>query len=98
LAHRPEWERLDSAKPVTTTDTSILIRINQLYRPAMDAEALYDATRGIWKLGPRRDRAKLAMAVFNGVVRAVYVIDSWHPVGSTAYTTRDATELARDGR
>jgi hypothetical protein len=86
------------AKPVTITDPSILIRINRLYRPAMDAEALYDATRGIWKLGPRRDRAKLAMAIFNGVVRAVYVIDSWHRAGSTAYTTRDARELVREGR
>lgn len=86
------------AKPVTITDASILIRINRLYRPAMDGHALYEATRGIWKLGPRRDRAKLAMAIFNGVVRAVYVIDSWHPAGSTGYTTRDGVELLRDGR
>ncbi len=86
------------AKPVTITDPSILIRINRLYRSAMDAHALYEATRGSWKLGPRRERAKLAMAIFNGVVRAVFVIERWYPAGSTEYTTRDAKQLARAGR
>lgn len=86
------------AKPVTISEPSILIRINRLYRPGMDADALYEATRGSWKLGPRRERAKLAMAIFNGVIRAVYVIDTWHPAGSTTYTTRNAGELARPGR
>lgn len=94
----PELIATYGAKPVTITDPSILIRINQLYRPAMEAHGLYEATRGIWKLGPRRERAKLAMAIFNGVVRAVYVIETWHPAGSTEYTTRDATKLVRGGR
>ncbi|MEO8036576.1 MAG: hypothetical protein ABI837_19215, partial [Acidobacteriota bacterium] len=86
------------AKPVTITDPAILIRINRLYKPGMDAHALYEVTRGIWKLGPRRERARFAMAIFNGVVRAVYAIDSWHPAGSTEYTTRNAVELVRPGR
>lgn len=87
-----------AAVPVEVTDPSILIRINRLYRPGMDAHALYEATRGSWKLGPRRERARFAMAVYNGVVRAVYEIHSWHPAGSTAYSTRDGAELARAGR
>ena len=38
------------------------------------------------------------MGILNGVVRAVYAIDAWHPAGSTEYTTRERTELARPGR
>jgi hypothetical protein len=86
------------AKPVTISVPSILIRINRLYKPGMDAHALYEATRGSWKLGVRRAGAKYAMPVFNGVVRAVYEIESWHPAGSTEYTTRDREELRREGR
>ena len=47
-----------------------------------DAE-LYHATRGIWKLGPRRERAKYALAVFHGLVREVYAIEAWAPAGTT---------------
>ncbi len=87
-----------AATPAVVDDPSILIRINRLYRPGMDAHALYEATRGSWKLGPRRAKATYAMAVFNGVVRAVYIVESWHAAGSTAYTTREAAALARPGR
>lgn len=86
------------AVPVTVTDPAILIRINRLYKPGMDTHALYEATRGTWKVGVRRAKARYAMAVFNGVVREVYVIDRWYPAGSTPYTTRDAAELTRAGR
>ncbi len=87
-----------AARPVEVTDPSILVRINRLYRPGMETHALYEATRGVWKLGTRRERAKYAMAVYNGVVRAVYVIDTWHPAASTPYSTRERAELARAGR
>lgn len=54
----------------------MLIRIPQLYRPGMSREALYEATRGHWKVGPRRERAEFAMAVAGGIVREVYEIDA----------------------
>lgn len=38
------------------------------------------------------------MAVYEGVVRAVYEIEAWHPAGSTSYKTRDASTLRREGR
>jgi hypothetical protein len=62
---------------VEITDSSILIRINRVYRPAMDPNALYEATRGSWRVGVRRGKAKLAMAEYEGVVRAVYEIVAW---------------------
>lgn len=83
-----------AAKPIEVVHPSLLIRINRLYRHGMSALELYEATRGIWKLGPRREGARYAMAVFEGVVREVYEIGSWHPAGSTPYTTRDNAELA----
>jgi uncharacterized protein len=75
-------------RPVRIQEPSILIRITELYRPQMAATELYDATRGIWKLGPKRERAKYAFAVFEGVVREVYEITQWFRAGST-FSSRD---------
>jgi uncharacterized protein len=61
-------------KRVTVREPAILIRINELYRGGMNEMELYDATRGIWKVGPLRERAKYAFAVFEGVIREVYEI------------------------
>jgi hypothetical protein len=70
-------------RPVQIKDPSILIRINELYQPQMSASELYDATRASWKLGPKRERAKYAFAVFEGIVREVYEIKHWLPGGSS---------------
>jgi hypothetical protein len=87
-----------AAQAVVVTDPAMLIRINKLYRHNMTAEELYEATRGIWRLGERRENAKYALAVFEGVVREVYHIDSWHPARTTAYTTRDLSARNVTGR
>ena len=87
-----------AAKPVEVIDPVLLIRINQLYRHGMPAHDLYEATRGVWRLGARCRGAKYALAVFEGVVREVYEIDEWHEAGTTPYTTRDAEELKMEGR
>lgn len=73
------------AEPVaiSESDAVLLIRINRLYRHTMSPVELYDATRGTWKLGSRRENARFALAVFEGVVREVYQIDTWHPAGIT---------------
>ena len=55
-------------------------------------------TRGVWKLGERRKKAKYAFAVFEGVVREVYEILSWHPPGSQHYETRSADDVTLKGR
>ncbi|MGD0815923.1 MAG: hypothetical protein ABSA83_20210 [Verrucomicrobiota bacterium] len=70
-------------------DPVILIRINKLYRYGMTDAELYDATRGVWRVGPKREKAEFALAVFEGVVREVYKIKHpWLPAGST-FSTRD---------
>jgi len=79
------------SRPLKISEPCILIRINKLYRPGMSERELYDATRGIWKVGTRRSGAVFALAVFRGVVREVYKIESWHPAGTTAYESRTFT-------
>lgn len=87
-----------AAKPVTVEVPALLIRINRLYRHNMSEQELYEATRGVWKLGPRCTKARYAFAVFEGVVREVYEIESWHPAATTPYVTRDASQLKTHGR
>lgn len=88
-----------AAMPVVVEVPALLIRINRLYRHSMTAEQLYEATRGVWKVGAARcKKARYALAVFDGVVREVYEIDSWHPAATTPYATRDAAQLDTKGR
>ena len=84
-----------TAESVDVVDPALLIRINQRFEYGMGAEALYEVTRGIWVIGERRNRARLAMAVYAGVVREVYEIESWHRAGTTPYQHRNQMELAR---
>ena len=64
-------------------EPAILIRINRLYRFGMSDADLYDVTRGVWKVGPQRERAKYVFAVYEGIVREVYATSQWLPAGST---------------
>ncbi len=58
-------------------DPVMLIRINRLYRPGISSDDLYEVTRRAWKVGTRREAARIACAVFEGVVREVYEIGEW---------------------
>ena len=78
-------------KPVHIEEPSLLIRIHQLFRFGMTPIELYDATRGIWRIGPDRDQIRLAFAVFQGVVREVYRVSQWMPAGSS-FSTRMTEE------
>ncbi len=76
-------------KPAVVRHKAILFTINKLYRPNMSPLELYEATKGFWVLGPRKDTADYAMAVYQGVVLEVYQIDHWLPAGTLNYQTRD---------
>lgn len=85
-----------SATAVDIVDPTLLIRVNRDFRYGMSPEALYEVTRGVWRIGnQRRKRARLAMPVYGGIVREVYSIKSWHEAGSTTYATRNQAELAK---
>ena len=73
----------DYSESALISEAVILIRINQLYSEGMGRQALYDATRGIWRVGERRYKADFAFAVYQGMVKEVYRIENWVPAGTT---------------
>jgi hypothetical protein len=81
-------------------DKVILVRINRLYRHDMSKRALYEATRGVWKLNPdRAGNAKYALATFQGIVYEVYeIVGKWVPAGTARYLTRSKSEVVCPGR
>ena len=88
MSHRDKGNVVSDARAIEIDEPAILIRIPQLWDPEMSEDELYDATRGHWKVGPRRERAELALAVAGGVVREVFVIKAWHLAGTTPSLTR----------
>lgn len=76
------------ADAVEIEEPALLIRINRLFRYGMSPQELYDATRGWWVVGERRERVEIGLAVYDGVVQEVYRIEGWYPAGST-FNTRD---------
>lgn len=73
---------------VEIDEPAILIKLIWSYHYGMSDTELYDGTRGVWKLGKRRNNAKYAFAVYEGIVREVYEIQQWFPAGST-FNSRD---------
>lgn len=87
-----------TADEVTVTDNVIAITINKLFYSNITEEALYEATRGVWRLGERRRKAKFAFAVFQGVIREVFEIHQWYPSGTLEYNTQDSSNFKEMSR
>lgn len=87
-----------TAKPVEVRHKALLITINKLYRSDMTAEELYEVTRGVWKIGPKRAQAEYAIAVYQGIAREVYRIRAWHPAGTLPYRFRGPEDIQRPDR
>ena len=83
---------------VTVTEPALLIRIAKLYRDRMTSEALYEATRGVWRVGDKKDVVSFALAVASGVVKEVFSVKQWHPAGTTHYQTRPLRDVQVAGR
>ncbi len=99
----PEIIARYDAKPVTLSDPCLLIIVNRRFARNTGADQLYEITRGDWVVGARRKKARFALAVFRGLVRAAYTIEKWEPVVSDGagqerrnrwrFSGRPATEL-----
>ncbi|CAH0347677.1 hypothetical protein [Bacillus sp. CECT 9360] len=76
---------------VNIDEPAILIRLNRLFRYDMTDIELYDATRGVWRIGENREKVKYAFAVFDGIVHEVYKVIAWFQAGST-FNTRGSLE------
>jgi hypothetical protein len=48
---------------ITVDEPALLIRIARSYKPVMSDRQLYEITRGVWRLGPARDTAEIALAL-----------------------------------
>jgi hypothetical protein len=83
---------------VEVSEPALLLRIPELYKEGMSDHSLYEATRGVWKVGKRREAVQYALAVADGIVRDVFVIGQWHPAGTTGYVTRESTAVHVEGR
>lgn len=77
---------------------AILIRIAKSYHEGMGGNELYEATRGVWRVGSHREAVRHALAVAGGIVREVYEVQSWQPAGSNHYKTRKAVDVKIEGR
>ena len=72
----------------------IAFKIAQSYDENMPKEALYDVTRGYWKVNLNRaDRAEYALSVYKGIVKEVYKIHQWLPAGSVPRPTLPDAEV-----
>ena len=61
----------------------VLINISRSFQYGMSERDLYEYTRGVWRIGSRREKAQFAFAVFHQVVQEVYEIQGWYPAYST---------------
>lgn len=60
-------------------EPALLININKLYHYDMTPEELYEATRKHWLVSRDRvENIRLVCAVYAGIIREVYVQESWH--------------------
>ncbi len=66
----------------------LLLNISQSYKADMAEKELYEATRGVWRVGRRAKFIKYAVAVADHMVREVYEINSWQNAGTAKYETR----------
>lgn len=80
------------------TEPALLIRISKLFKNGMTDEQLYEATRGVWKIGIDRENAQYAFSVAKGIVQEVYQIGAWQPAGSAHYKTRPRKDVSIAGR
>src|SRR5687768_6642146 len=80
-------------------DPVVAVNLNQTYRDGMGTEALYDCTRGIWRLNKERaEKAMYVFAVYHNVIIEVYKVDQWLAAGTTKYGWRRFTSAHLQGR
>ena len=86
----------EAAKKADIQHPVILFQLNKSFHKNMSEEEIYEATRGIWRIGAKgRDthRYKYAFGVFKWIVRGVFSIDIWHKGLSTKYKFRPNLHL-----
>lgn len=71
----------------------ILFNLSKTFHEGMTKDALYEASRGVWRVDEERvKRVKLALAVAGGQVKEIYRVDRWQEADLLSYKTRDVSE------
>lgn len=83
---------------IVINEPALLIRFSRSWHDGLSDQELYEVTRGVWKVGERREQIELAFAVGEGVIREIYRVRSWHPAGTAKYLTRTREEVDIEGR
>ncbi|TFB54416.1 PD-(D/E)XK nuclease family protein [Cryobacterium tagatosivorans] len=67
--------------PIPSIDApTIMVVINRAWREGDDDAAVYEATRGNWRIAKgSRERAQYVLGVAGGIVRGAYRVESWFP-------------------
>lgn len=86
-----------SAEAVEIDEPAIGFFINKTYHYGMSAHELYEMTRGIWRVGERRERTQIALAIYHGIIKEVYEIQAWSPAGKTEYQHRQFDDIDLNG-
>ena len=90
---------VDFLKRNDITENIIIIKINKSYESGMDAERLYDITRGCWKISiPYASQADYALSVVFGEVKEVYKIFEWVPASEEKRKTIEYDAEIEKGR
>ena len=89
---------MQATRSVEVRHKAILFTINKLFHIGMSPQELLEATQGFWVVGPRKDQAEYAMAVYQGIVLEVYRILCWYPAGTIKFKTRDSSEYKNSAR
>jgi uncharacterized protein len=89
------------AEPAAFEHNVLLIKINKYYTPNMTADELYLRTRSAWRISQENaSKVEIACAVFRGIIREVYIPESWnkHPdrSGRWEFTGRVAEKAIRN--
>ena len=79
-------------------EKGIFFRISALYKEGMSARELYETTRGVWRIGKRREKAEYAFCVYKNEIIEVYRILQWYPAGTLPYDTRSRESVDIEGR
>ena len=74
--------RHGKAKTPQIKEPILVLKLNRLWEPDMNAEALLKVSQGVWGVGKEiREKAQVALVISFGIIRGVYEIDrdGWKP-------------------
>ena len=73
--------RLYNAEPLEKIDEDcLIININKSYKRGSGVDAIYNATKEIWRIQKsRRDKAKFVLSEYKGLIVEVFEVDNWYP-------------------